>query len=194
MHGCWHGSLEAPGHSCTQLPGRLAHFGPLQGVSELSQGCCPPPRSWSWPQVEHQEECSLPLSTNRVFGSSLGFRSNAGPSGSCPDFQPQWMFGPLQARPPCLCEHLSQALRPHGRSLTCAAPGVTPHEAVPLVDELSRASLHKTSHLPNQGFVQLLSLPFNMAKLPFSRVESEWARFTVAKCRRIHPWQAGVWS
>ncbi len=26
---------EAPGHSCTQLPGRLAHTGPLQGVMVL---------------------------------------------------------------------------------------------------------------------------------------------------------------
>ncbi len=42
MHGYCPGPVEAPGHSCTQLPGRLAHSGPLQGVSELSQGCRPP--------------------------------------------------------------------------------------------------------------------------------------------------------
>ncbi len=42
MHGCCSGPFEAPGHSCTQLPGRLAHSGPLQGVGELSQGCHPP--------------------------------------------------------------------------------------------------------------------------------------------------------
>ncbi len=95
------------------ITGRLAHSGPLQGVGELSQGCC----SCSWPQNKHQEECSLPFSTNCVFESSLGFRSNAGPSGSCLDFQPQYMFGPLQARPSCLHEHLLQALRPHGCSL-----------------------------------------------------------------------------
>ncbi len=92
MHGCCPGPVEAPGHSCTQLPGRLSHSGPLQGVSELSQGCRPPPRSCSWPQNKHQEECSLPFSTNCVFGSSLGFCSDAGPSGSSPDFQPQYMF------------------------------------------------------------------------------------------------------
>ncbi len=79
------------------LLGRLAHSGPLQGVSDLSQGCRPMPHSCSGPQNEYQEECSLPFSTKCVFGSSLGFRSNAGPSGSCPDFQPQYMFGPLQA-------------------------------------------------------------------------------------------------
>ncbi len=44
---------------------------------------------------------SWSFSTNCVFRSSLGFRSNAGPSGSCPYFQPQYMFGPLQARPSC---------------------------------------------------------------------------------------------
>ncbi len=120
MHGCCPGPVEAPGHSCTQLPGLFAHSGPLQGVSELSQRCCPPPRSCSWPQNKHQEECSLPLSANCVFGSSLGFRSDADPSGSCPDFQPQYMFGPLQVRPSCFRENLSQAFRPHGRSLPCA--------------------------------------------------------------------------
>ncbi len=83
------------------------------------------------------------------YRSSLGFRSNAGPSGSCPDFQPQYMFGPLQARPSCLREHLSQALKPHGHSLACAAPGFGPHEAVPLEDETFRGLLHKTSHSPS---------------------------------------------
>ncbi len=95
---------------------QLTHSGP-QGVSEPSQGCRPLPHSCSWPQNEHQEKCSLPFSTNCVLGRSLGFHSNADPSGSCPDFQPQYMFGPLQARPSCLREHLSQALRPHGCSL-----------------------------------------------------------------------------
>ncbi len=150
MHGCCPGPLEALGHSCTQLPGWLAHSGPLQGISELSQGCCPPPRSCSWSQNKHQEECSLPLSTNCVFVSSLGFLSNTGPSGSCPDFQPQ-----------CLS------------SLTCAAPGVTLHEAVPLVDKSSRAPLHKTSRSPNQCVAKLLSHPFNMAKPPFY---PEWSQ------------------
>ncbi len=173
MHGCCSGPVETPGHSCTQLPGRLAHSGPLQGVSEPSQGCRPSPHSCSWPQNERQEECSLPFSTNGVFGSSLGFRSNAGPSGSCPDFQPQYMFGPLQARPSCLREHLSQALRPHGRSLPCAAPGVAPHEAVPLVDETFRGPLHRTCHSPCKGVAHLLSHPFNMAGPPFS---PEWGR------------------
>ncbi len=98
--------VEAPGHLCIQLPGRLAHSVPLQGVSQLLQGCRSPPRLCSWPQKKQQEECSLPFSTNCVFGSSLGFRSDAGPSGSCPDFQPQYMFGPLQARPLCFRENI----------------------------------------------------------------------------------------
>ncbi len=131
------------------------------------------PLQCSWPQNKHQEESSLPLSTNCVLGSSLGFRSNAGLSGSFPDFQPQCMFDPLQARPSSLCEHLSQALRLHGCSLPCAALGVTPHEAVPLVDEAFRAPLHKTSHSPNQSVAQLLSHLFNMAKPHFS---PEWGQ------------------
>ncbi len=34
MHGCCTGPFEAPGHSCTELSGRLAHSGSLQGASE----------------------------------------------------------------------------------------------------------------------------------------------------------------
>ncbi len=86
VHGCCAGPFEVPGHSCAELLG-LAHSGPLQGVSESSQRYRPPSHSFSWPQNERQEECSLPLSANCVFGGSLGFRSNAGPSGSCPYFQ-----------------------------------------------------------------------------------------------------------
>ncbi len=48
-----------------------------------------------------------PILEKRCFGSLFGFRSNAGPSGSCLDFQFQHMFGPLQARPSCLCEQAS---------------------------------------------------------------------------------------
>ncbi len=154
LHGCCSGSFEAPGHSCTQLPGRLAHPGPLQGVSEPSQGCRPPSHSCSWPQNEHQEECSLPFSTNCVFGSSLGFRSNAGPSGSCPDFQPQHMFGPLQARPSCLRKHLPQALRPHGHSLPCAAPGAAPDRILTLKVTLLLA----LTSLKRVGDLQALSV------------------------------------
>ncbi len=107
VHGCCSSPFEAPGNSCTQLPGRLAHTGPLQRVSELSQRYRPPPHSCSWPRNEHQKECSHPFSTNCVFGGSFGLCSNAGPSGSCPDFQFQCMFGLLQARPSCLCEHFT---------------------------------------------------------------------------------------
>ncbi len=52
MHGCRPGPVEAPGHLCTQLSGRLAHSGPLQGVSELSQGCRPPRRVFSSPSQQ----------------------------------------------------------------------------------------------------------------------------------------------
>ncbi len=120
VHGCCSGPFEAPWHLCTQLSGRLAHTGQLQGVSELLPRYRPPPHSCSWPQNEQQKECSHPFLTNCVFGVSFGFRSNAGPSGSCPDFQFQRTFGPLQARPSYLCEHFSQAPRPHGHRLLCA--------------------------------------------------------------------------
>ncbi len=33
------------------------------------------------------------------------------------------MFGPLQARPSCLCRYLPQAVGPYGSSLPCVAPG-----------------------------------------------------------------------
>ncbi len=43
MHGCCTGPFEAPGHLCTELSGRLAHSGSLQGASESSQGYCSRP-------------------------------------------------------------------------------------------------------------------------------------------------------
>ncbi len=87
VHGYCTGPLEVPRHSCAELLGRLAHSGPLQGVSESSQRYRSLPHSFSWPQNERQEECSLPLSANCIFGGSLGLHSDAGPFGSCPDFQ-----------------------------------------------------------------------------------------------------------
>ncbi len=69
------------------------------------------------------------------FWGSLGFHSDAGPFGSCPDIQFYSMSGPLQARPSCLCRYLPQAARPYGSGLSCVAPRVASHEAVPLVDE-----------------------------------------------------------
>ncbi len=87
MHGCCTGPFEVPGHSCSELSGRLAHSGPLQGFSELPQRYRSPPHSFSWPQNESQEKCALPISANRVFGGSLGFHSDAGPFGSCLDIQ-----------------------------------------------------------------------------------------------------------
>ncbi len=163
VHGCCTGPLEVPGHSCAELLGRLAYSGPLQGASESSQRYRSPPHSFSWPQNERQEECSLPLSANCIFGGSLGFRSDAGPFGSCPDFQFHSMPDPLQARPSCLSKYLPQAARPHGSGLPCVAPRVAPHEAIPLVDERAETTPHDTSDSPNQGVAQLLLAPFTMA-------------------------------
>ncbi len=67
MHGCCTGPFEAPGHSCTELSGRLAHSGSLQGASESSQGYCSRPHPFSWPQDERQEECALPISAKPCF-------------------------------------------------------------------------------------------------------------------------------
>ncbi len=135
--------------------------------------------------------CGLDLRTNTkksvftpsrqtvFFGGSFGgsFRSNAGSSSSCPDLQFQRMFGPLQARPSCLCEHLSQAPRPYGLSLPCATSRTAPHSfggwTIPLVDETVEDPLHRTSHSPNQGIAQLLSHPLNMARPHITPVESE---------------------
>ncbi len=66
MHGCCTGPFEAPGHSCTELSGRLAHSGSLQGASESSQGYRSRPHPFSWPQDERLEECAPPISVNCV--------------------------------------------------------------------------------------------------------------------------------
>ncbi len=173
VHGCCAGPFEVPGHSRAELLGRLALSGPLQGVSESSQRYRPPSHSFSWPQNERQEEYSLPFSANCIFGGSLGFRSDAGPSGSCPDFQFRSMSDPLQARPSCLSEYLPQVARPRGSGLPCAAPRVAPLEAAPLVDESAEDPPHGTSYSPNQGVAQLLSCPLKMARPHFSPESSQ---------------------
>ncbi len=121
MHGCCTGPFEAPGHPCTELSGRLAHSGSLQGASESSQGYRSWPHLFSWPQDERQEECAPPISANRVSRGSFGFRSDAGPFGSCPGSRSYSVSGPLQARPSCLCRYLPQAFGPHGSGLPCVA-------------------------------------------------------------------------
>ncbi len=164
IHGCCTGPFEAPGHSCTELSGRLAHSGSLQGASESSQGYCSRPHPFSWPQEQRQEEYAPPISANRVSRGSFGFRSDAGPFGSCPDTRSYSMSVPLQARPSCLCRYLPQAVGSHGSGLPCVAPRVASHEAVPLVDEGAEVTPHCTSYSPYQGVAQLLSTPFNVAR------------------------------
>ncbi len=173
MHGCCTGPFEAPGHSCTELSGRLAHSGSLQGASESSQGYRSRPHPFSWPQDERQEECAPPISANRVSRGSSGFHSDAGPFGSCPDTRSYSISGPLQARPSCLCRYLPQAVGPHGSGLPCVAPRVASHEAVPLVDEGAEVTPHCTSYSPYQGVAQLLSTPFNVARPRFSPERGE---------------------
>ncbi len=169
MHGCCSGPFEAPGHSCTQPPGWLAHSGLLQGVSELSQRYRPLPNSCSRPQTR----VFSPLLDKLCFWGFICISFKCKPSGSCPDFQFQCMLGLLQARPSCLCEHLLQAPRPHGPSLPCAASRVAPHEAVPLANETVEDPLQRTSHSSNQGVSQLLTHPLNMARSHFS---PEWSQ------------------
>ncbi len=164
MHGCCTGPFEAPGHPCTELSGRLAHSGSLQGASESSQGYRSRPHPFSWPQDECQEECAPPISMNCISRSSFGFRSDAGPFGSCPDTSFYSMFGPLQARPSCLCRYLPQAVGPYGSSLPCVAPRAASHEAIPLVDEGAEVTPHCTSYSPCQSVAQLLSTPVNVAR------------------------------
>ncbi len=173
MHGCCTGPFEAPGHSCTELSGRLAHSGSLQGASESSQGYRSRPHPFSWPQDERQEECAPPISANRVSRGSFGFRSDAGPFGSCPDTRSYSMSGPLQARPSCLCRYLPQAVGPHGSGLPCVAPRVASHEAVALVDEGAEVTPHCSSYSPYQGVAQLLSTPFYVGRPRFSPERGE---------------------
>ncbi len=74
------------------------------------------------------------------------------------------MFGPLQARPSCLCRYLPQAVGPYGSSLPCVAPRAASHEAIPLVDEGAEVTPHCTSYSPYQNVAQLLSTPVNVAR------------------------------
>ncbi len=79
------------------------------------------------------------------------------------------MFGPLQARPSCLCRYLPQAVGPYGSSLPCVAPRAASHEAIPLVDEGAEVTPHCTSYSPCQCVAQLLSTPVNVARPLFLR-------------------------
>ncbi len=167
------GPFEAPGHSCTELSGQLAHSGSLQGASKLSQGYRSLPHPFSWPRDERQEECAPPISAHRVSGGLFGFRSDAGLFGSCLDTRFYSMSGPLQARPSCICRYLPQAVRPHGSGLPCVASRVASHQAVPLVDEGAEVTTHCTSHSPYRGVAQFLSTPFTMVRPHFSPERGE---------------------
>ncbi len=142
MHGGCTGPFEAPGHSCTELSGRLAHSGSLQGASESSQGYRSWPHTFSWPQDERQEECAPPISAKRVSRGSFGFRSDAGPFGSCPDTRSYSMSGPLQARPSCLCRLLGlmAAASPENG---CDPPSPYDHEGC-INDRLGRGLRRQT--------------------------------------------------
>ncbi len=124
--------------------------GPFQGVSEPSQGCCPPSHSWSWPLNEHQEEGSLPLLNKLCFWGvhldSVQMQARLAPA---------WIsnlnthLARFKLDPSCLRKHLSQALRPHGQ----APPSmwVAPHEGRSFGDEDFGGPLHRTSHSPCKG-------------------------------------------
>lgn len=163
MRGCSTGPLAAPGHPHSQLSGRLAHSSPVQGVGYPPQGHCSPPYSVSRPEVERGEECSYSSSAHSLPGCAHGFRSYAGPFGSCTDLQFDDMFGPFFAWPSCFCGHLPQASGLNGRSLPCATPGSAPHETLPVVDEALRHPAHWVSLSPVEGVGQLLSRPVDLA-------------------------------
>ncbi len=80
IHGCCTGPFEAPGHSCTELSGRLAHSGSLQGASESSQGYRSRPHPFSWPQEQRQEECAPPISANQVRLDSVQLQARLAPA------------------------------------------------------------------------------------------------------------------
>ncbi len=155
MHGCCTGPLEVAGHLCSELLRRLAHSGPLQGVSESSQRYRSPPHSFSWPQNERQEECSFPLSANCIFGGSLEFRSDAGPFGSCPDIQFYSMSSPLQARPSCLSEYLPLGLL-HMRPFLWWMKGLRLHPTIPATRliRVSRSCFRPLSQCRDPAFLQ----------------------------------------
>ncbi len=71
MHGCCTGPFEAPGHSCVELPGRLAHSGSLQGASESSQRYCSTPHPFSWPQMNAKKSVLLSFQRTLFLGVHL---------------------------------------------------------------------------------------------------------------------------
>ncbi len=195
MHGCCTGPFEAPGHPCTELSGRLAHSGSLQGASESSQGYRSRPHPFSWPQNERQEECAPPISTNCISRSSFGFRSDAGPFGSCPDTSFYSMFGPLQAR-----HHVSVGTCRRLLGLMAAASPVLPLGLLhmrPFLWWMKELRLHPT--VPATRLVRVSRsccrhlLMWRDPVCLFSGAGWEWVRSTVAIwSRRTHQWQAGA--
>ncbi len=79
MHGCCTGPFEAPGHSCADLSGRLAHSGSHQGAGKSSQRYHSPPHPFSWPQNERQEECAPPVSGGSL--DSIQMQARLAPAG-----------------------------------------------------------------------------------------------------------------
>ncbi len=73
MHGCCTGPFEAPGHSCTELSGRLAHSGSLQGASESSQGYRSRPHPFSWP-LQERLTAGAAATTLRVYVAAIAAR------------------------------------------------------------------------------------------------------------------------
>ncbi len=93
----------------------------------------------------------------------------------------------------CLCRYLPQAVRPHGSGLSCVAPRVASHEAVPLVDERAEITPHLYQPLSLSGCRVVALNPFYNGGTPlFFRTGSEWVRSTVTIWSRwTHQWRAG---
>ncbi len=165
MNGCCTGPFEAPGHSCVELPGRLAHSREL--VSRHRNIVLRHIHSLGL-RMNAKKSVLLPSQRTLFLGvhlDSIQMQVRLAPARISNFYS---MSGPLQTRPACLCRFMPQAARPHGSGLPCVAPRVASHEAVPLVDEGAEVTPHCTSHSPYQGVARLLSTPFTMAGPRFS--------------------------
>ncbi len=167
----------------------LAHS---RELGESSQGYRSRPHPFSWPQDERQEECAPPISANRVSRGSFGFRSDAGPFGSCPDSRSYSVSGPLQARPSCLCRYLPQGVAqllstpfnvarprfsPERGENGCDPPSPYDHDGR-INDRLGRGLRGQTGERGMEGRVPLLAykLPGTQGCLPGFEVFSPRSR------------------
>ncbi len=145
------------GIGCTELSGRLAHSGSLQGASESSKGYRSRPIHSLGLRMNAKKSVLLP-SLRIVFLGFVWIPFRCRPVWLLPGYPILQHVWP--ARPSCLCRYLPQAV-----GLMAAASPVLPLGLLhmrPFLWWMKELRLHPhcTSYSPYQGVAQLLSTPF----------------------------------